>query len=83
MEQKRTQRRTPVAKGAKNKSCHLCANNVKQLDYKEVQMLRRFISSYGKIAPRRRSGLCAAHQRTTAKLVKQARVAGLMPFVPR
>lgn len=67
----------------KRKACFYCANNVKEIDYKDVQTLRRFVSSYMKIAPRRRSGLCAKHQRKAAKAIKQARIAGLMAFVPK
>lgn len=65
------------------KQCHYCANNVKEVTYKDVPLLRRFVSSYFKIAPRRRSGLCAFHQRKVAQAIKQARVAGLMPFCPK
>ncbi len=66
-----------------NKPCHYCANNVQDVDYKDVPVLRRFVSSYLKIAPRRRSGLCAHHQRKVAKAIKQARIAGLMGFAPK
>ena len=65
------------------KPCHYCVNNVAVVDYKDVQTLRRFVSSYMKIAPRRRSGLCAFHQRKVGKAIKQARIAGLMAFVPK
>ncbi len=65
------------------KSCYFCANDLSSVDYKQIQVLRRFVSSYMKIAPRKRSGLCAKHQRKAAKSVKQARIAGLMAFVPK
>ncbi|HLD31763.1 MAG TPA: 30S ribosomal protein S18 [Patescibacteria group bacterium] len=65
------------------KVCHYCENHLVDVDYKDVQTLRRFVSSYLKIAPRRRSGLCAWHQRKVAKAIKQARIAGLMGFCPR
>jgi small subunit ribosomal protein S18 len=65
------------------KQCYYCVNNKKIIDYKDVQTLRRFVSSYMKIAPRRRSGLCAFHQRKVAKAIKQARIAGLLAFVPK
>ena len=58
-----------------------CANNQNVIDYKDTATLRRFISSYGKIMPRRRSGVCAWHQRKLATAIKRARVTGLMPFV--
>lgn len=67
----------------KERQCHYCVNNKKAIDYKDVQTLRRFVSSYMKIAPRRRSGLCAFHQRKVAKAIKQARIAGLLGFVPK
>jgi small subunit ribosomal protein S18 len=65
------------------KRCYFCINNKKVVDYKDVQTIRRFVSSYMKIAPRRRSGLCAKHQRSVARAIKQARIAGLLAFVPR
>lgn len=72
-----------VKKTVEKKQCHYCANNVKEVTYKDVAVLRRFVSSYFKIAPRRRSGLCAFHQRKVAQAIKQARIAGLMPFCPK
>ena len=65
------------------KSCFYCVNNKVVIDYKDVMNLRRFVSSYMKIAPQRRSGLCAKHQRQVAKAIKQARIAGLLAFVPK
>ncbi len=67
----------------KVKRCYFCINNKSVIDYKEVQTLRRFVSSYMKIAPRRRSGLCALHQRKVSKAIKQARIAGLLAFVSK
>lgn len=64
------------------KKCYFCTENRKIVDWQDVQTLRRFVSSYWKIAPRKRSGLCAKHQRKVAKAIKRARHAGLMPFVP-
>lgn len=71
----------PKQTNVKERNCHFCANNVKEIDYKDTQTLRRFISSYGKIAPRKRSGVCAWHQRKLSKAIKNARILGLMPFV--
>lgn len=65
------------------KQCMYCVYNINQVDYKDAPILRRFVSSYFKIAPRKRSGLCAFHQRKVATAIKQSRQAGLMPFVPR
>lgn len=65
------------------KACYYCVNNKVAVDYKDVGTLRRFVSSYMKIAPQRRSGLCARHQRQVATAVKRARQAALMPYVGR
>lgn len=62
------------------KQCFFCANKVEAIDYKDVPTLRRYVSSYMKIAPRRRSGLCAKHQRMLSKAIKRARHASLMPY---
>lgn len=70
-------------KSTKEKKCYFCINNKAIVDYKDVQTLRRFVSSYMKIAPRRRSGLCATHQRKAARAIKQARIAGLLSFVSK
>lgn len=61
----------------------LLAQNVQAIDYKDVQTLRRFISSYGKIAPQRRSGLPSKLQRKLAKAIKRARNLGLMSYVSK
>ncbi len=66
-----------------DKSCHFCQENLDEVDYKDAGLLRRFTSSYGKIAPRRRSGLCAKHQRKVAMGIKRARVMALLPFINR
>lgn len=72
-----------MAKKVIAKDCHYCTNNKLVVDYKDIGTLRRFVSSYMKIAPRRRSGLCAKHQRQVAGAIKKARQACLMPFMAR
>lgn len=72
-----------TTKEQKAKSCYYCVNNKLVPDYKDVATLRRFVSSYMKIAPQRRSGLCAKHQRQVANAIKRARQASLMAFVPK
>lgn len=64
----------------KPKSCHFCMNNVTSIDYKDIQTLRRFISSYAKIVPRKRSGVCSKHQRKLATAIKRARIMAFLPF---
>ena len=70
-------------KATKEKGCHFCINNKLPVDWQDAVTLRRFVSSYMKIAPRRRSGLCAMHQRKVANAIKRARQAGLMAYTPK
>lgn len=65
----------------KVKNCYICKNNVTDIDYKEVELLKRFTSAYGKIMPKKRSGACTKHQRLVTEAVKRARIMGFMPFV--
>ena len=68
---------------AKPRECHFCKNNIRLIDYKDMQTLRRFISSYSKIVPRKRSGVCAKHQRKLATAIKRARIMALLPFTTK
>ncbi len=63
------------------KQCYFCQNNIKEVDYKEIQLLRRFINSYGKIFPKKRTGVCSKHQRKLAIAIKRARIMAMLPFV--
>ena len=63
--------------------CGYCINQVKAIDYKDAVALRRYTSSYSKIVPRRRSGVCALHQRMLSQAIKRARVMALVPFVTK
>lgn len=67
----------------KPKDCHFCKSNIREIDYKDVQTLRRFISSYSKIVPRKRSGVCSKHQRKLALAIKRARIVALLPFATK
>jgi small subunit ribosomal protein S18 len=64
----------------KDKSCHFCVNNIKEIDYKDIRTLQKFINIYKKITPRKRSGLCSWHQRKLAMAIKRARIMALLPF---
>lgn len=72
------QKQNPIKQ---SRHCHFCVNQIDAIDYKDTQLLRRFTSSYAKIVPRRRSGVCVWHQRKLANAIKKARVLALMPFV--
>lgn len=74
-----------MRKNQKNKKryCHFCVNNVAHIDYKDTQLLKRFISSFAKIVSRKRSGVCMRHQRTLSTAIKRARIMALLPFVQK
>lgn len=63
--------------------CYFCAQNIKDIDYKNAEMLRHFISAQAKTMPRKRSHLCAKHQRRLAMAIKRARFMALLPFTSR
>ncbi len=65
------------------KQCHFCTSNREVINYKDAESLRRFMSSHGKIYPRKKSGLCARHQRAFATAVKRARYLALVPYTTR
>ncbi len=58
-------------------------NNIKHIDYKDLEILKMFVSPSGKIMSRRRTKLSAKHQRGVAESIKRARFMGLLPFVAK
>ena len=66
-----------------NRQCHFCQTNATSINYKDTNTLRRYLSSFGKIVPRKRSGVCAWHQRKLANAIKQARFMALLPYLVR
>ena len=65
----------------RKKVCIFCKNKNQTIDYKDVELLKKFISPNGKISPRRVTGTCAKHQREVAVAIKRARIMGLLPFI--
>lgn len=63
--------------------CFFCSQNLKDVDYKDVNILQRFISSQAKITDPKYTNICAKHQRRLATAIKRARIMGLLPFVKR
>ena len=61
--------------------CYFCKNN-ETVDYKNVLLLKKFMTPSHKIIPRRITKLCAKHQRAIQRAIKKARVIALLPFVP-
>jgi small subunit ribosomal protein S18 len=64
----------------RRKVCQFCADKIKEVDYKDLTRLRRFLSERGKIEPRRKTGTCAAHQRSLNVALKRARQLAMLPF---
>lgn len=62
------------------KRCKLCDDNVKAIDYKDIGGLKKYVSGYGRIDSRRRSGNCMKHQRMVSTAIKRARIIALIPF---
>lgn len=73
MQQKRRGRR-------KRRVCIFCQDDNIKMDYKDVGLMKRFISDRGKILPRRVTGNCAKHQRALTVQIKRARHVALVPF---
>lgn len=65
----------------RKKYCRFCVHKVKDIDYKDVELLQNFITDRGKIRTRNSSGNCAKHQRKLARAIKNARIMALLPFV--
>ena len=61
--------------------CFFCSQNLKEINYKDIELLKRFISSQAKIIDPKHTGTCAKHQRKLAQAIKRARYLGLLPFV--
>ncbi|MBA2489387.1 MAG: 30S ribosomal protein S18 [Chloroflexi bacterium] len=67
----------------RRKVCAFCADRSAQIDYKEVNRLRRYLSERAKIEPRRKTGTCAEHQRALSTALKRARHVALLPYAPQ
>ena len=70
-------------RGGKKKVCIFCTEKMDWVDYKEVNILRRFMSDRGKIRARRVTGNCTQHQREVAVAIKTARELALLPYTQR
>jgi len=64
-----------------NKQCYFSQNNIKYIDYKDTEILRKFLNPHGRILSRQRTGITAKYQRQLAVAVKRARFMGLLPYV--
>ena len=70
----------PPERKIKTKACTFCREEVEHIDYKDINLLRKYISDRGKIRARRVTGNCTQHQRDIAMAVKNAREMALLPY---
>ena len=68
-------------KPSKKKVCAFCVAGEKDIDYKDVAKIKKYITEKGKILPRRQTGVCAHHQRQLSLAIKRARNVALLPYV--
>jgi ribosomal protein S18 len=80
---KREKEEKPWQKKLRKKVCIFCKDKSAYVDYKDVTLLRKFISDRGKIRARRVTGNCSQHQREVASAVKNAREMALLPYTAR
>ncbi|MBI4386297.1 MAG: 30S ribosomal protein S18 [Elusimicrobia bacterium] len=66
---------------ARRKVCRFCAEQIREVDWKQFQILRTFTTERGRILSGRVTGTCAKHQRQLARAVKRARFIALLPYV--
>ncbi|MGZ9431446.1 30S ribosomal protein S18 [Mycoplasma sp. CB776] len=70
-----------VKKQFKKRPCNFCLESMQYIDYKNTELLKKYISSHGKIHPSRLTGTCSRHQRLLSTAIKRARIIALLPFV--
>ncbi len=63
--------------------CYFCSQNLNEVDYKNAELVKKFMSGQGKIIDPKFTGTCAKHQRRLAEAVKRSRILGLVPFTRR
>lgn len=72
-------KQAPPPRKFKKKACAFCKDNA-PIDYKDVNLLRKYLSDRGKIRARRVTGNCTQHQREVAMAIKNAREVALLPY---
>jgi small subunit ribosomal protein S18 len=65
------------------KQDYFSSNNIKHIDYKDVDILKKFLNPNARIISRKRTGMTAKNQRKLAEAVKRARFMGLLPFIAK
>ncbi len=83
MAREQRRRRGGGRRGRRPKVCQFCTGELEITNYHDQRMLRRFISDTAKILPRRRTGVCAKHQRRLATTIKRARTLAIIPITEK
>jgi len=65
------------------KQCYFSQNNIKHIDYKDTDILKKFLTPHARLMGKRRTGVASRNQRKLALAVKRARFLGLLPYVSR
>ncbi len=66
-----------------NKQCYFSQNNIRHIDYKDTEIIKKFLNPHGRIISRKKTGVSARSQRQLATAVKYARFMGLLPYTAR
>ncbi len=64
-------------------ACYFCQRNIKEIDFKDIKLLKKFLSGLAKIKAKKRTGVCSSHQRKLARTIKRARYLGLLPYTTK
>jgi len=63
--------------------CYFCQKNIDSVDYKNIELLSKFVSGFYKIKPRKKTNLCSYHQKKASTAIKRARQMGLIAYTPK
>ena len=63
--------------------CYFSKNNIKYIDYKNTELLKKFLDSHARIVSHKKSGICTKHQRELSNAIKRARFLALLPYIAR
>lgn len=63
------------------RQCLFCTNNVKEVDYKDVELLKNYVDTHMRIGKHRKTGVCSKHQRALSLAIKRARFMALIPYL--
>ncbi|HEY9583487.1 MAG TPA: 30S ribosomal protein S18 [Candidatus Paceibacterota bacterium] len=66
-----------------NKQCYFSQNNIRHIDYKDTEILKKFLNPHARMISRKKSGVSAKSQRQLSEAVKRARFMGLLPYVAK